>query len=74
MEVMFFDWIRPSDELIPAGHPPGRGAPAEAGDDLATEKGHIFKVSPNDLAIAQVVVTLNEAVIEGFERGVTNHF
>jgi hypothetical protein len=74
MEVMFFDWIRPSDELIPASHPPGRGAPAEAGDDLAIEKSHIFKMSPNGLAIAQVMVTLDEVVIEGFERGVTNHF
>jgi len=73
MEILFFDLIRPTDELIPARNPPGRGAPAEAGDDLAVEKGHIFKVSANDLAIAQVVVTMDEAVIEGFEGGVTNH-
>ena len=34
--------IRPTDELIPAGNPPGMGAPAEAGNDLAVEKGHIL--------------------------------
>jgi hypothetical protein len=74
MEVFCFDRVRPADELIPAGDPPGWGAPAEAGNDLVAEKGDIFEVSPNDLAIAQVVVTLDEAVIEGFEGGVTNHF
>jgi len=74
MEVLFFDAVRPTDELIPAGDPPSRGAPAEAGNDLAVEKGHIFKVSANDLAIAQVMVAMDEAVIEGFEGGVTNHF
>jgi hypothetical protein len=42
--------------------------------DLAIKRGRIFKVSPNDLAIAQVVVTLDEAVIEGLKWGVTNHF
>jgi hypothetical protein len=73
MEVFFFDLIRPADELIPARNPPGRGAPAETGDDLAVKKGHIFKVSANDLAIAQVVVAMDEAVIEGFEGSVTNH-
>ena len=73
MEILFFDEVRPTDELIPAGNPPGRGAPAEADNDLAVEKGHIFKVSANALAIAQVVVTMDEAVIEGFEGGVTNH-
>jgi len=73
MEIFFFDLIRPADELIPARNPPGRGAPAEAGDDLAAKKGDVFKVSANDLAIAQVVVTMDEAVIEGFEGGVTNH-
>jgi hypothetical protein len=74
MEILFFDGVRPADELIPAGNPPGRGAPAEADDDLAVEKGHIFKVSANDLAIAQVMVTMDEAIIEGFERGVADHF
>ena len=74
MEIFFFDLIRPTDELIPARNPPGRGAPAETGDDLAVKKGHIFKVSANDLAIAQVVVTMDEAVIEGLKGGVTNHF
>jgi len=74
MEIFFFNLIRPTDELIPAGNPPGRGAPAQTGNDLAVEKGHIFKVSPNDLAIAQVMVTMDEAIIEGFERGVANHF
>ena len=74
MEVSFFHLVRPTDELIPAGDPPGRGAPAEASDGLAVEKGHIFKVSPNDLTIAQVMVTMDEAVIEGFEGGVANHF
>ncbi len=73
MEILFFDAIRPADELIPARNPPGRGAPAEAGEDLATQKGDVFKVSANDLAIAQVVVTMDEAVIEGFEGSVTNH-
>lgn len=73
MEILFFHLIRPTDEPVPAGNPPGRGAPAEAGNDLAVEKGHIFKVSPNDLTIAQVVVPMDEAVIEGFQRGVTNH-
>jgi len=38
---------------------------------VATPKG---KGMPNDLAIAQVVVTLDEAVIEGLKWGVTNHF
>jgi len=42
MEVLFFHLIRPTDELIPAGNPPGMGAPAEAGNDLAVEKGHIL--------------------------------
>lgn len=74
MEILFFDEVGPTDELIPARNPPGRGAPAEAGDDLAVEKGHIFEVSANDLAIAQVMVTMDEAVIEWFEGGVANHF
>jgi len=74
MEVSFFEWVRPADELIPAGDPPGRGAPAETGNDLAVEKGHIFEVSPNDLAIAQVVVAMDEAVIKGLQRSITDHF
>jgi hypothetical protein len=74
MEILFFPLIRPTDEMIPAGDPPGRGAPAEAGNDLAGEKGRIFEVSANDLTIAQVMVTMDEAVIEGFEQGATNHF
>ena len=74
MEVLFFDLVRPTDESISAGYPPCWGAEAQAGYDLAIKKGHIFKVSPNDLAVAQVVVTLDEAVIEGLKWGVTNHF
>ena len=74
MEILFFNLIRPSDELIPAGNPPGWGAPAEAGDDLAVEKGHIFEVSSYDLAVAEIVVVMDEAVIKGFERGVTDEF
>jgi hypothetical protein len=31
-------------------------------------------VSANDLAIAQVVIVMDEAVVERFEWGVTNHF
>jgi hypothetical protein len=73
MEVLFFDSVRPSDELIPAGNPPGRGAPAEAGHDLTVKEGHILKVSSNDLAIAQVMVTMDKAVIKGFERSAPNH-
>jgi len=73
-EVLLFHLIRPTDELIPAGNPPGGGAPAEAGDDLAVEEGQVFEVSANDLAIAQVMVTMDKAVIEGFEGGVANHF
>jgi len=37
MEIFFFDLIGPTDELIPARNPPGRGAPAETGDDLAVK-------------------------------------
>jgi len=74
MEVLFFDSVRPADEPIPAGDPPGRGAPAEAGNDLTAKEGHIFKVSANDLAIAQVMVAMDEAVIERFEGGAPNHF
>jgi hypothetical protein len=74
MEILFFDRVRPTDEMIPAGNPPGWGAPAEAGDDLAVEKGHIFEVSSYDLAVAEIVVVMDEAVIEGFERGVTDEF
>jgi hypothetical protein len=73
MEILLFHLIRSTDELIPAGNPPGRGAPAEADNDLAVEKGHIFEVSANDLTIARVVVAMDEAVIEGFQRDVTNH-
>jgi hypothetical protein len=73
MEIFFFHLIRPTDELITAGNPPGRGTPAEAGNDLAVEKGPTFKVSTNGLTIAQVVVPMDEAVIEEFQRGVTNH-
>jgi hypothetical protein len=73
MEVLFFDSVRPADELIAAGDSPGRGTPAEAGNDLSAKKGHILKVSANDLAIAQVMVTMDEAVIKGFEGGAPNH-
>jgi hypothetical protein len=74
MKVLFFDSVRPTDELIPAGNPPGRGAPAEAGYDLTVKEGHILKMSANDLAVAQVMVTMDEAVIKGFQGSAPNHF
>ncbi len=74
MEVFCFNRVRPADEPISAGDPPGWEAEAEAGDDLAIDEGHVFEVSANDLVIAQVVVVMDEALIAGFKMGMTDHF
>jgi hypothetical protein len=74
MEVYCFDRVRPTDEPISAGDPPGWGAEAQAAHDLILYEGHVFEVSTNDLAVAQVVVVMDEAIIEGFEGGMANHF
>jgi hypothetical protein len=63
----------PSDEEIPAHHLPGCGPPTDAGQGAILIEGDILEVFPHRLAVAQVVVSLNESFVEGLPGRAADH-
>ena len=52
----------PTDESIPAGHPPGCRTPGETGQQPASGQSQIFEMLAHGLAIIQVMVRGDQAV------------
>ena len=63
----------PSDEQIPADHLPGGRTPPDAGQGAILMEGNILEVFPHRLAVAQVVVSLNESFVEGLPGSAADH-
>lgn len=63
----------PSDEVIPRGHLPGCGSPAEASQRPSLMEGHILEVFSHGLTVTQVVVSVDESLVERFPLGTPYH-
>ncbi len=64
MEVFFFSGFIPADERIAGSNGPGRRTPAEASDRLVGYKGNIFEMTSDNLAITEVMILLDQAVVK----------
>lgn len=72
MEVFFFGGFIPADERIAGSNGPGRRAPAEASDRPVLYKGDIFEMTSDNLAITEVMILLDQAVVKRFKRGIAD--
>jgi hypothetical protein len=73
-EVQVFDLgcLVPPDELISCSHSPGGGPPSQTGNGAVADEGNVFEVVAHDLAVAQVVIPMDEAVVEGLKGSASN--
>ena len=74
MEVILFGGFVPTDEGIAGFDRPGRGAPSETGYRPILYKGDVFEMIPYDLQVTEIVMLLDQAVVKGLKRGITNQF
>lgn len=63
----------PSDEMIPAGHLPGSGSPAQAGQRTILMKSDIFEMFAHGLAVPEVMIGGDKSLIEGIPEGAAHH-
>jgi len=62
MEVLLSALCTPSDKPVPDSDVPRSGGPEQTGNGPAVGKGHVLEMFPNRLAIAQIVMLVDEAV------------
>ena len=72
MQIVFFGLFVPSDEGVAGFNRPGGRSPADARNRPLADKGDVFKMISDNLAITEVMMLLNEAVVEGFKFGVSD--
>jgi len=72
MEVFCFSGFIPADEGIAGSNGPGGRAPAEASNRPVFYKGDVFEMTSDNLAIAEVMILLDQTVVKGLKRGMSD--
>jgi len=67
MQVPNFADLVPTDESFSGAHSPGCRTPSKTSDGSFPQESHVFEMSADDLAIAQIVKASYEAIVEGFK-------
>ena len=63
----------PADKGISGLNRPGGGSPADTGHRAIPQEGHILKMLTDNLAVTEIMILMNEAVVERFQGGVPDH-
>lgn len=70
-EVLLLGELVPADEGFSGLNRPGGGSPADTGHRTIPQKGHILQMLPDDLAVTEVMILVDEAIVEGFKSGMS---
>lgn len=72
MQIVFTSLGSPADEVVPGLDLPGGRAPSQTGHGPVTYKGHVLEMVAHDLAVAQVMVLLDQGIVQRFIGGVSD--
>ena len=64
----------PADKIVSGFDFPGGRAPTQTGNGPISDKGDVLKMIADDLAIAEVMVLVDQRVVEWFEFCVSDRF
>ena len=67
MQIVPSDLRVPADKIVPGFNFPGSRAPTQTGHGPLTDKGDVLEMIAHDLAIAEVMVLLDQRVVEWLE-------
>ena len=74
MQVVFSGLRLPADEGVSGFDLPGGRAPAQTGNGPLLDKGDVLDMIAHDLAIAEVMVLMDQRIVEWFEFCVSDRF
>ena len=74
MQVVSSGLRVPADKIVSGFDFPGGRTPAQAGNGPSSDKGDVLEMIADDLAVAEVMVLVDQRVVERFEFCVSDRF